>query len=65
MRTALTAFGVFWGIFLLMVMLGSGAGLRNGVMRDFAGSATNSFFIWTQRTQKPWAGMPAGRRPSS
>ncbi len=62
LRTGLTAFGVFWGIFLLMVMIGSGAGLRNGVMRGFAGSATNSFFLWTQRTQKPYAGMPAGRR---
>jgi len=61
LRTALTAFGVFWGIFLLMVMLGSGSGLRNGVMRGFAGSATNSFYVWTQRTQKPYAGMPAGR----
>jgi putative ABC transport system permease protein len=61
LRTGLTAFGIFWGMFLLMVMLGSGTGLRNGVMRGFAGSATNSFFVWTQRTQKPWAGMPAGR----
>lgn len=60
-RTALTAFGVFWGIFLLMVMLGSGAGLRNGVMRGFSNGATNSLFLWTQRTQKPWAGLPAGR----
>ena len=60
-RTTLTAFGVFWGIFLLMIMLGSGSGLRNGVMREYAGSATNSFFVWTQRTQKPYQGMPAGR----
>jgi putative ABC transport system permease protein len=61
LRTVLTAFGVFWGIFLLMVMLGSGAGLRHGVMRGFEGGATNSLFIWTQRTQKPYAGLPAGR----
>jgi putative ABC transport system permease protein len=61
LRTALTAFGVFWGIFLLMVMLGSGTGLRNGVTRGFSGGATNSFFVWTQRTQKPYRGMPAGR----
>jgi putative ABC transport system permease protein len=60
-RTALTAFGVFWGIFLLMVMLGSGSGLRKGVLQGFADGATNSFFLWTQRTQKPFAGMPAGR----
>ena len=61
-RTALTAFGVFWGIFLLMVMLGSGTGLRNGVTRGFSEGATNSFFVWTQRTQKPYRGMPAGRQ---
>lgn len=61
LRTALTAFGVFWGIFLLMVMLGSGEGLRNGVTRGFSGGVTNSFFIWTMRTQKPYRGMPAGR----
>ena len=60
-RTALTAFGVFWGIFLLMVMLGSGSGLRKGVLKGFSDGATNSFFLWTQRTQKPYAGMPAGR----
>lgn len=60
-RTLLTAFGVFWGIFLLMVMLGSGSGLRKGVLQGFSDGATNSFFIWTQRTQKPFAGMPAGR----
>jgi putative ABC transport system permease protein len=62
-RTLLAAFGVFWGIFLLMVMLGSGSGLQNGAMREFADSATNSFFLWTQRTQKPFAGFPAGRSP--
>ncbi|MBK6405708.1 MAG: ABC transporter permease [Holophagales bacterium] len=60
-RTLLTAFGVFWGIFLLMVMLGSGSGLKKGVLQGFSDGATNSFFIWTQRTQKPFAGMPAGR----
>jgi putative ABC transport system permease protein len=60
-RTALTAFGVFWGIFLLMVMLGSGSGLKKGVLMGFSDGATNSFFLWTQRTQKPYAGMPAGR----
>ncbi len=62
LRTLLTAFGIFWGIFLLMIMLGSGAGLHNGVSANFGGTATNSFFLWTQRTQKPYAGLPAGRR---
>jgi putative ABC transport system permease protein len=62
LRTALTAFGVFWGIFMLMVLLGSGRGLENGVNSDFTGSATNSFYVWTQRTSKPFRGLPAGRR---
>jgi putative ABC transport system permease protein len=62
MRTFLTAFGVFWGIFMLMIMLGSGRGLQNGVydgMKDFA---TNSIFLWTQQTSEPYAGFPRGRR---
>jgi len=61
LRTFLTAFGVFWGIFLLVVLLGSGNGLRNGVMEDFAGTATNSLFAWGWRTTKPFAGLEAGR----
>jgi len=62
LRTFLTAFGVFWGIFLLMVMLGSGNGLRNGVTRDFGDGATNTFFVWTRSTSKPYRGLPEGRR---
>jgi putative ABC transport system permease protein len=62
LRTLLTAFGVFWGIFLLVILLGSGQGLKNGVTQGFSGMATNSFFVWGQRTSKPFAGLPAGRR---
>lgn len=62
LRTFLTAFGVFWGIFMLIIMLGSGKGLENGVIGKFGGSATNSVFIWTQRTSLPYAGLPKGRR---
>jgi putative ABC transport system permease protein len=60
-RTLLTAFGVFWGIFMLMVMLASGNGLWNGVSRGFSDQATNSVYVWTQRTSKPFRGMPTGR----
>ena len=60
-RTLLTAFGVFWGIFLLMVMMGSGNGLETGAMQEFAGSARNSVFMWGQRTSKPYKGLPVGR----
>ncbi|HLF56694.1 MAG TPA: ABC transporter permease [Thermoanaerobaculia bacterium] len=62
LRTFLTAFGVFWGIFLLVALLGAGNGLSNGVMAGFQGTATNSLFVWAQRTTKPYAGLDAGRR---
>lgn len=61
LRTFLTMLGVFWGIFMLVIMLGSGNGLRNGILRDFEGTATNSFFIWTQTTTKAYKGMKPGR----
>jgi len=60
-RTALTAFGVFWGIFMLMLLLGSGNGLSNGVTSGFSGDASNAFYMWTQRTSKPYRGLPVGR----
>ncbi len=61
-RTFLTAFGVFWGIFMLVIMLGSGRGLYNGVNDGMGDFATNSFFIWTNRTTIPYKGFPRGRR---
>jgi len=62
LRTTLTAFGVFWGIFMLMLLLGSGRGLENGVTRGFDNEATNSFYVWSRATSKPFRGLPAGRR---
>ncbi|MFN3528969.1 MAG: ABC transporter permease [Bacteroidia bacterium] len=61
LRTFLTAFGVFWGIFMLVLMLGSGNGLQNGVTASFAGTATNSAFMWTRNTSLPYDGLPRGR----
>ncbi len=60
-RTFLTAFGVFWGIFMLLVMLGSGRGLENGVTQGFGDFATNSVFIWPQQTSMPYQGFSRGR----
>lgn len=62
MRTFLTAFGVFWGIFMLIIMLGSGRGLQNAVFEGMKDFATNSVFLWTQPTTEPFAGFPRGRR---
>ncbi len=61
LRTFLTSLGVGWGIFMLVIMLGAGNGLKNGVMNDFKGTATNSFFMWTQKTTKGYKGMKPGR----
>jgi putative ABC transport system permease protein len=61
LRTFLTAFGVFWGIFMLIIMLGSGNGLENGVTSGMGNFASNSFFVWTQRTSMPYKGFPRGR----
>jgi putative ABC transport system permease protein len=61
LRTFFTAFGVFWGIFMLVIMMGSGNGLENGVRQGMGDMATNSFFMWTQRTTMPYKGFPRGR----
>jgi putative ABC transport system permease protein len=61
LRTFLTMLGVFWGIFMLVIMLGSGNGLSNGILNDFSGTATNSFYVWTQQTNKAYKGMKPGR----
>lgn len=61
LRTALTAFGVFWGIFMLVIMLGSGRGLENGVYNGMGGFATNSVFLWSQNTTVPYKGFKKGR----
>lgn len=61
LRTSLTAFGVFWGIFMLTVLLGAGKGLENGAIESFPRIA-NTIFIWPQGpTQVPYQGMPVGR----
>lgn len=61
-RTTLTAFGVFWGILMLMLLLGSGRGLANGTQSSYASGATNSFYVWTRATSMPYRGLPPGRR---
>lgn len=61
LRVVLTAFGVFWGIFMLVMMLGMGAGLQNGVMESMGGQITQSMFIWSRSTSMPYQGMKPGR----
>ncbi|MUH36834.1 ABC transporter permease [Zobellia amurskyensis] len=60
-RTVLTAFGVFWGIFILILLLSAGKGLENGIMQDFGDISTNTMFMWSRSTTKSYKGLPKGR----
>jgi putative ABC transport system permease protein len=62
LRTFLTAFGVFWGIFMLVLLLGAGRGMQNGVEGEFGAFATNSLWIWNGRTSMPYNGLQPGRQ---
>lgn len=62
LRSFMTAFGVFWGIFMLIIMSGAGKALENGVLDGVRAFATNSAFFWTERTSVPYEGFQRGRR---
>jgi len=63
LRTGLTALGVFWGIFMLVFILGMGKGLENGAIKGFGERAKNVMYVWPQPTTKPYQGFQAGRSP--
>lgn len=60
-RSVLTGFGVFWGVFMLVALLGGGRGLRHLLESDFEGFATNSAMVWAQQTTKAYKGFRKGR----
>ena len=61
LRTFLTGFSVAWGIFMLMILLGSGNGLQNGVKEQFADNSVNIMWMWTGETTIPYHGLKEGR----
>ena len=61
-RSLLTGFGVFWGVFMLIGLMGGGQGLKEMLENEFAGFATNSALIWSQPTTKPYKGFRKGRQ---
>ena len=60
-RSFLTGFGVFWGVFMLVALMGGGAGLKELLQQNFAGFATNSAMVWAQPTGKAYKGFRKGR----
>ncbi len=61
LRSTLTAFGVFWGIFMLVALAGAGNGLKKGINKQFEGFATNAAFMWSEPTTVPYKGFKKGR----
>ncbi|MCT2409561.1 ABC transporter permease [Chryseobacterium antibioticum] len=62
LRTFLTMIGVGWGMFLYVSLLGAAKGMENGFDKLFSGFATNSIFLWAQKTSIPFDGFPKGRQ---
>ncbi len=62
LRTFLTGFSVAWGIFMLIVLLGAGNGMRNGVMSNFRNFSLNRVETWPRWTSMPYRGLQANRR---
>ena len=60
-RSLLTCFGVFWGILMLVLLLGAGHGLQNGIYKNVQGLAVNSIFFYTNQTSEPYKGFKQGR----
>ncbi|MDG1284564.1 MAG: ABC transporter permease [Flavobacteriaceae bacterium] len=62
LRTGITMVGVWWGILLLITLLGAARGMENSFNRLFGDFATNSVFVWGQSTSKPFKGFQEGKR---
>ncbi len=62
LRTFLTGLSVASGIFILVILLGFGQGMENGIRKEFEADASNRIWIWTQVTTKEYKGLNPGRR---
>ena len=62
LRAIMTGFSVAWGIFMLILLLGSGNGLQHGMENNFKGVTKNALWIWSRQTQVAHDGLQAGRR---
>ncbi|MFV0507522.1 MAG: ABC transporter permease [Bacteroidales bacterium] len=61
LRSFLTMMGVFWGIFMLIILSGAGRAFENGFKNQIKGLATNSAFFWVQTTSVDYKGLKRDR----
>ena len=62
LRSVLTAFGIFWGIFMLLLLTGGSRGLQTLLETTFTGFATNTYFVMPEKTSLPYKGFRVGRK---
>ncbi len=62
LRTFLTGLSVASGIFILVILLGFGNGMQNGIAREFEQDAATSVWVWPGTTTKEYKGLNPGRR---
>ena len=60
-RSILTGFGVFWGVFMLMLLTGGSQGLKELLNKNFEGFAQNTCIAFADNTSKPYKGFKKGR----
>ncbi|NPA36393.1 MAG: ABC transporter permease [Chlorobi bacterium] len=62
LRAIMTGFSVSWGIFMLIILLGSGKGLEHGMEYNFSNTVKNSIWVYSGKTSESYDGLKAGRR---
>ncbi len=61
-RSFLTGFGVFWGVFMLIILIGGGQGLKELLAKNFDGFASNTMLVFSDKTTKAYDGFRKGRQ---
>jgi len=61
LRSFLTGFGVAWGIFMFVIMIGIGNGFFNGIQQNIDGISPNSAFVFSGITTMEYKGFNAGK----
>ena len=61
-RTFMSGFGIMWGIFILVLLLGVGKGVEYGVQDLLKSFASKSIYVWSGETSMKYKNMQEGRQ---